>query len=118
MSQVDIKATGYVNFVKEDGGRTEFLLGLSRKKKDGTYEKGTLSCVAWSDCSGSIVKGERVTVEGYGFPEEWERDGKKQSKFKVTAKKVSPPEEREVSGKLPGKSPPPAAKIELGDDPF
>lgn len=118
MSQVDIKATGFVNYVTVKDGRTEFLLGLSKKKKDGTYERGTLSCVAYSDCSGEVVKGDRVSIEGYGWPAEWEKDGQKRSKFQVTAKVVQKAEGREDGGKLPGKSPPPASKIELGEDPF
>lgn len=118
MSQVNIKATGYVNYVTTKDGRTEFLLGLSKKKNDGTVERGTLSCTAYSDCDGEIVKGKLVDVEGYGWPAEWEKDGVKRSKFKVTAKSVRQRDNANYSGKMPGKSPPPAAKIELDEDPF
>lgn len=118
MSMVELKASGFVNFVKEEGGRTTFLLGMSKKKKDGTTERGTLSCVCYDDCDGKPVKGDLVEIEGLGWPAEWEKDGKKGSKFQVTAKRVTKRDNANFGGKQPGKSPPPAAMIDLGEDLF
>lgn len=79
-----------------------FPISVSRSEKKGNetvYHSALITIEVWKKTEkvselDILKKSRHITVEGYFRPEEWEKDGKKQSRVVLTATKFYPtPEE-------------------------
>lgn len=80
--------------IKDAGGFSlcEFTVAWSEKIKE-SEKKCFLRCKAWRGTAEFLVKyfdkGQEIVVEGQNVTEEWEKDGKKQSRTICNVEKVA-----------------------------